>query len=218
MTPSKAFTSPLIGLRVRVIGPGHYRGRYINERGTIRAVWPQENIAVELDFSSNTNSNKGYFYFNLSELEILDANNEKTATAADEGENKMQKMSNYLNVAVVQFLNESTAFKTYEYANYETNLSAGDLVVVMTAHHGMGLAEVVEIKERTDSDLYREIVSRVDTFDFDNRVAQRKMAAELKAKMQERAKQLQDIVLYQTLAKEDPEMAKMLQDYMALNK
>ena len=129
----------------------------------------------------------------------------------------MQKMSNYLNVAVVQFLHNDKAFATYEYANYETGLSAGDLVVVMSAHHGMGLAEVVEIKDHTDNELYREIVSRVDTFDFDNRVAQRKMAAELKAKMQERAKQLQDIVLYQTLAKEDPEMAKMLQDYMALN-
>lgn len=215
MTPKA--NSSLVGLRVRVIGPGHYRGRHEGEHGTIRAVWPQENIAVELDFSSNKNSNRGYFYFHISELEIINTKNKKSATAADEGENKMQKMSNYLNVAEVQFLNENTAFKTYEYANYETNLSVGDLVVVMSAHHGMGLAEVVEIKETTDTDLYREIVSRVDTFDFDNRVAQRKMAAELKAKMQERAKQLQDIVLYQTLAKEDPEMAKMLQDYMALN-
>ena len=215
MTP-KADTS-LVGLRVRVIGPGHYRGRYEGEYGTIKAVWPKESIAVKLDFATNTNSNRGYFYFHISELEILNTKKAKTAIAADIGENKMQKMSNYLNVAVVQFLNENTAFKTYEYANYETNVSVGDIVVVMSAHHGMGLAEVVEIKDHTENDLFREIVSRVDTFNYDNRVAQRKMAAELKAKMQERARQLQDIVLYQTLAKEDPEMAKMLQDYMALN-
>ena len=212
---SKVYTNPLVGLRAKVIGPGHYGGKCEGMCGTIRAVWSQTNVAVELDFATNKNSSRGYFYFTISELEITN-NNEKTATAADKGENKMQKMSNYLNVAVVQFLNDNKAFATYEYANYEKDLSAGDLVVVMSAHHGMGLAEVVEIKEHTDNDLYREIVSKVDTFDFDNRVVQRKMAAELKAKMQERAKQLQDLVLYQTLAKEDPEMAKMLQDYMAL--
>lgn len=129
----------------------------------------------------------------------------------------MEKMSNYQNVAVVHFLSSRTDFETYEYANYEPNLTAGDLVVVMSAHHGMGLAEVVEIKDRTDTDLYREIVSRVDTCKFEARVTQRKKVTELKRQMQERAKQMQDIFLYQTLAKEDPEMAKMLQEFMALN-
>lgn len=128
----------------------------------------------------------------------------------------MQKMNNYVNVAVIQFLKDSTPFRTYEYANYTADLAVGDLCVVMSAHHGMGLAEVVEIKDHASEDLYREIVTKVDTSGYDLRVERRKQAAELKAKMQERAKQLQDIVLYQTLAKEDPEMAAMLQEFMSL--
>ena len=213
----KAFTDRDVGRRVKVIGPGHYRGKCDGQLGTIRAVWGRDSVAVDLDFGINQGSKYGYFYFKTSELEIIDNENIKTATAAEKGESKMQKMNNYLNIAVIQFLNESIAFKTYEYANYEPDLKANDLVVVMSAHHGMGLAEVVEIKEQTNAELYREIVAKVDTFDFDNRVAVRKQAAELKAKMQERAKQLQDIALYQMLAKEDPEMAKMLQEYKALN-
>ena len=130
----------------------------------------------------------------------------------------MEKLTNYVNVAEVSFLNDNTAFRTFEYANYEPDLAVGDLVVVKSAHHGMGLAEVIDIKERTSNDLYREIVAKVDTAGYNKRVDQREKAAELKAKMQERAKQLQDIVLYQTLAKEDPEMAQLLGDFMTLNK
>ena len=129
----------------------------------------------------------------------------------------MQKITNYLNVAVVQFLKDDVAFRTFDYANYMPDLAVGDICVVMSKSHGMGLAEVVAIKERTECDLYREIVAKVDTSDYDLRVERRKQAAELKNKMQERAKQLQDLVLYQTLAKEDPNMAQLLKDYLALN-
>jgi hypothetical protein len=53
---------------------------------------------------------------------------------------------------------------------------------------------------------------------FDYRVSVRKQAAELKAKMQERAKQLQDIALYQMLAKEDSEMMELLGQFQSLPK
>lgn len=129
----------------------------------------------------------------------------------------MQKITNYLNVAVVQFLKDDVAFRTFDYANYVPDLAVGDICVVMSKSHGMGIAEVVEIKDRAECDLYREIVTKVDTSDYDLRVLRRIQAADLKTKMQERAKQLQDIVLYQTLAKEDPDMAQMLKDYLSLN-
>lgn len=203
-----------VGCRVKVVGPGHYKGKCDGQLGTIRTCYGQ-NMAVALDFMSNTNSTHGYFYFEISELEII--KNEKTASAADKGENKMEKMSNYLNVAVIHFLNSRTDFETYEYANYEPDLAVGDLCVVASAHHGMGLAEVVEIKDSTEEDLFREIVKKVDTSGYNRRVAQRKKAAELKTQMRERAKQLQDLVLYQTLAKEDPAMAQLLREYQALN-
>ena len=111
MNPNiKAFTDRDVGRRVKVIGPGHYRGKCDGQFGTIRAVWGRDSIAVDLDFGINQGSKYGYFYFKTSELEIIDNENIKTATAAEKGESKMQKMNNYLNIAVIQFLNESTAF------------------------------------------------------------------------------------------------------------
>lgn len=203
-----------VGRRVRVIETSRYHGKCTGQTGTIRACYGTS-MAVALDFSSNKNSTHGSFYFDISELEIL--KNEKTATAADKGENNMEKMSNYLNVAVVRFLDGNNTFATYEYANYEPNLAVGDLCVVASAHHGLGLAEVVEIKDSTEEDLFREIVQAVDLSAYEKRVTRRKEAAELKRQMQERAKQLQDLVLYQTLAKEDPTMAQLLSSYQALN-
>lgn len=216
-TDIKAFTDSLVGRRVRVIGPGCYKGACDGQYGIIRAVWHSRNAAVDMDFMVNPNSQNGYYYFKPHELELIEEENTKTATAAEKAESKMEKMNNYINVAVVQFLDDKTPFRTYEYANYTNGLLVGDLCVVMSAHHGMGLAEVVEIKDHASEDLCREIVAKVDVSEYDSRVQCRKQAAELKAKMQVRAKQLQDLVLYQTLAKEDPEMAQLLQEFAALN-
>lgn len=44
----------------------------------------------------------------------------------------------------------------------------------------------------------------------------RNKAAELKAKMEARAKQLQDIALYKMLAENDPDMAELLNEYQAI--
>jgi tRNA A37 N6-isopentenylltransferase MiaA len=46
----------------------------------------------------------------------------------------------------------------------------------------------------------------------------RAKAVELKAKMEARAKQLQDIALYQMLAKDDPDMAELLKEYQDIPK
>lgn len=215
-THIKAITDARVGLRVRVIGPGHYRGACEGQYGTIRACWGEDSIAVDLDFKANPNSGRGYYYFKYSELEVLNTENTETATAEEKGETTMQNLTNYVNVAKVHFLNDTTAFRTIECANYCTELIVGDLCVVKTANHGMGLAEVDEISTRPEKELTREVVARVDTSDYDTRVEQRKQLAELKTKMQERAKKLQDIALFSMLAKEDPEMAQLLQQYQGL--
>lgn len=211
-----AFTDLSVGKRVRVTGPGNYRGRCIGQIGTIRAVWSSSSIAVDLDFEVNQSSSYGCFYFKASDLEYINEEYNKTATAEEKGENEMNKLTNYLNVAVVQFLNDGTAFRTIECANYDGSLEVGDLCIVQTASHGMGLAEVVEIKDHPTQELRREVVTKVCTEAYDQRVEQRKKAAELKAKMQERAKKLQDIALYQMLAKDDPEMAQLLEEFQGL--
>lgn len=198
-----------VGQRVTVTGPGHYRGKHIGRSGEVYAVY-DSSVSVLLDGIINKNSGYGVFYFKRTEL-----THEET-TEKNMEDKKMQKMTNFVNVAEVQFLDEKVPFRTYEYANYDPDIKVGDLCVVASAHHGMGLAEVVELKATPREDLYREIVCKVDTAAFDARVETRAKAAELKEKMQERAKQLQDIVLFQTLAKEDPEMQAMLEAFKAL--
>lgn len=213
----KAFTDPLVNRRVCVKGPGYYGGKYIDHCGVVRAVWGTSNVAVQLDGIRNPNSVHGYFYFLASELEVLDTVNINKAKATEKGENTMQKMTNYLNVAKVQFLNTDAPFNTFECANYDPILAAGDICVVANAKQDMMLAEVMEITQSTEAELNTEVVIGVDISDYNARVEKRKRAAELKVKMQERAKQLQDIVLYQTLAKDDPEMAELLKEFGALN-
>lgn len=204
----------LEGKRVRIIENSTYhRGDLIGAAGTVRSYWGSAGIGVKLDFYTNDNSKYGYFYFKISELEFID----EPKTNTEKGETQMPKITNYLNIAKIEFLDEQTAFRTFDYANFDPKLQAGDLCVVMTAHHGMALANVVEIEASKGEPLQREIVARVDMMDYYIRADLRKRAAELKAKMQERAKQLQDLVLYQTLAKEDPEMAQLLQDFKDLN-
>ncbi len=196
------------GQRVVVTGSGHYKGKHVGLAGEVFSVY-DTNVGVRLDNLRNSRSGYGVFYYKPCDLI-------REETKEIKEDKNMQKMTNFVNVAEVQFLDEKVPFRTYEYANYDPNLAAGDLCVVMSAHHGMGLAEVLEIKQTPTEDLYREIVSKVDTADFNTRVERRKKAAELKARMQERAKQLQDIVLYQTLAKEDPEMQELLDAFKAL--
>jgi len=132
----------------------------------------------------------------------------------------MLKIEKYLNTAVVKFLKADGSLETensvYNYANFDPDLHVGNLCAVMTAHHGMSLAQVVEIKPDNDVPLTREIVARIDPTAYFMRVEYRKKAAALKQKMQARAKQLQDISLYKILAAEDPEMKQLLDEYTAL--
>lgn len=215
MKDTKPYTDPRVGRRVCVTAPGRYGDKCLGQEGVIRAVYDTEHVAVDLDFVVNPGSKNGYFYFKLTELDVvLRKNNE--VTTEEKGEETMNPLTNYINVAEVQFLNDNHAFRTIECANYDPGLAVNQLCVVKAASHGFGLAEVVGIKDEPAQELRCEIVAGVNTIDYDNRVAHRARAAELKAKMQERAKRLQDIILYKTLAKEDPEMAQLLQDFETL--
>lgn len=209
----RAHADPYIGRRVRVRTSARYGGGCIGHTGTIKVCWNMDSVGVDLDLMVNEGSSYGYYYFTIADLDFID--DEKATASTEEGENQMEKLTNYLNVAEIEFIDDGSC-RTFECANYDDLLSVGDLCVVKTRRHGMGLARVVHLCGTTEADLYREVVTRLDTTDYEDRVEKRKKAAELKAKMQERAKQLQDIVLYRTLAKEDPEMAAMLQEFMTL--
>lgn len=181
------------------------KGRY----GTIIHWYGNYNVAVQLDDLSNPGSQYGYFYLEKNELEIIENENMEETTMAINN----NSITNYLNTAKVV----KSDGRVYNYANYIPDLKEGDRCVVVSDNRDMSVAEVVEIIFENSEPMSREVVCKIDTWAYDDRVETRKKAAELKQKMQERAKKLQDIVLYQTLAKEDAEMAQLLADFTNLD-
>lgn len=213
MTAADVYVMFKPGARVEVVQCNSYK-KY-NYKGKIGTVVANQygqygKIIVKLDDEINPYSGNGKFYFKPQELALVNKNDNDILE-----ENNMQNITNYLNVAVIKYL-DSDRVSNYKYANFDSALHKGDLCVVKSLNHGLGLARVVEIIEQNDIQTVREIVAKVDTQDYDFRVAARKDAAELKVKMQERAKKLQDIALYQMLAKDDPEMQDLLNRYQSL--
>lgn len=200
-----------VGMRVKVIHQTAYPGKDLKGLvGTISAVYGNQ-LGVTLDAKRNYRSGYGYFYFKSSELKVIEEDIKE--------ENAMSNITNYLNAVKIKFFSDSGPSQ-YLYANFDPELAVNDVCVVKfpSKGGGMGVATVVEIFDKADInvEIDREVVAKVDMQPYDYRVATRAKAAELKAKMQERAKKLQDIALYQMLAKDDADMLALLQEYQAL--
>lgn len=116
--------------------------------------------------------------------------------------------------AVVSFDKDGNG-KGYAFKNDIEGLAIGDIVVVDT-RFGVSIAYVqefvVESKVAT-----KFIIQKVDLEAHTERLEKEKKLAEMKAKMEARRKELQELEVYQVLAKGDPVMAKMLAGYAELN-
>ena len=201
--------------RVRVIAQDSYSYRnFIGKLGRVRYNSPvYDKLGIELDGIRNGRSSLGVFYFRRDEIEIVTDNDLEENNMAINVDN----ITGYTQAIKIKFVDDSRPCG-YVYASFEPELKVGDLVVVKPAHHDIALARVDEILEGTDYEIKREVICKVDTSAYSQRVKLRNQAAELKAKMQERARQLQDIALYQMLAKDDPAMQALLDEYQALGK
>lgn len=213
-TTESIYTMFRKGARVKVVRCTSYKKHnYEGKLGTVvlNQYGPYGKIVVDLDDERNSIGYTGHFYFKPHELVLIrEVNNDLLK------EHTMQNnVINYLNIAKIQYLDNHSP-STHNYANFDLDLKEGDLCVVKSLNHGLGLAKVIDIIEQNDIETPREIVAKVYTDDYDRRVAARKDAAELKSKMQERAKKLQDIALYQMLAKDDPEMQELLNRFQNL--
>lgn len=186
-----------IGDRVEVISD-NYKGRTTGMTGTVRSNY-EDNIAVNIDGMTNTRSSYGCYYYKNKQLKLLG------------GDTIME--GNY-RIAHVKFLEGTNTDTVYHYALYDGTLAwEGDICVVKSAHHGFGLARIVEITPKTDEAITREIVCRADFSEYEARVAQRKRKAELMAEMKKRAAAAQEIMIYRNLAASDPAMAELLKEY-----
>jgi hypothetical protein len=138
------------------------------------------------------------------------------------GENNML-MGNYT-VCKIKFIEGVNTNKEYHYALYDDNIYIDDYVVVKSANHGFGIARVVDIipdgcvtqAMRDYCNEGREIVSRFDMCAYEDRVEKRKMAKQLKADMDKKMKEMQELAMFEMMAKENPELKEMLDKYKEL--
>lgn len=190
-----------IGDRVKVI-TDNYKGRTVGLIGTVRSVY-DGSIAVVLDNLPNTRSKYNCYYFRAKQLEFL--------------KGEMNIMEGIFRVALVNFLEGSNRTTDYAYACYDDDIMEGDICVGKTAHHGFALVKVRKFVTdmKTDS-VTREIVCKADFTAYDERVQRRERSAQLMADMKKRAAAAQELLIYKTLAAQDPVMAELLNEYEKL--
>lgn len=182
--------------------PGKYK-KYdlLHKHGTIVGYYEDE-FKIKIDNKDNPRSAEGVFYLSARLFELEDM----IAT-----ESEVTVMDGNYRVALVSFLDKPN--EQYKYACYDEDIRVGEVCMVKSRAHGFGIAKVLEFIEDNDEPIVREIVARIDMSAYSDRVAQRKLRAELKQKMEERANKLQELALYELLAKEDKEMAELLKAY-----
>lgn len=181
-----------------------YRNIPIGAVGVVYCANPmyENNIAVKFDCFHNGRSGYDCFYFKANEIELY------------KGETKIME-GNY-HIATVKFLDGNNTDKTYRYALYDDSINIGDICVVKSAHHGLGVAAIINVEDKTDEKITREIVCKCDFSAYEEREARRKRKEELKRKMNARAAALQEIALFKLMSENDNDMASMLQEFEGL--
>ena len=181
---------------VEVVDNGKYKEVPVGAIGKVRSAYDNQ-IAVVFDNIHNHRSSYDCFYFKTKQLKYY------------KGDKIME--GNY-RIANVRFLDEKDS-KTYRYAVYDETINIGDICVVKSAHHGMGVAHIMDIEPKTDEKIIREVVCKCDFSAYVSRESMRKRRAELKRKMAARAAQLQEIALYKMMAAEDADMADLMREF-----
>jgi hypothetical protein len=118
-----------------------------------------------------------------------------------------------LRTATVNFLYGNTR-DGYDFITDIQELTVGDVVVVESSL-GLGLATVVAVCDEVTAKAKKWIVCKVDMEAHNKRMAKTEELKQLKAKMEARRKQLQDIQVYAILADNDSKMAELLKEYRA---
>lgn len=118
-------------------------------------------------------------------------------------------------IAQVRFVKGNNTTKEYAFRLYDPYIVAGDFVLTDSANNYV-VAQVVEI---TDSYFYvgtqptKDIICRVDFTEYNKRQRNRDKEKELLAAMENRVKENPNLTLYRAIAKNDPVMKSLLDNY-----
>ena len=136
-----------------------------------------------------------------------------------EEDNVMAKLTGYKQVAAIK-----QGCSTYYYAIFDDGRKyyPGDSVIVSGAASGMvqKIEEIVDPEEAAsrmgNKSITAEVIAYVDTSAYEERVAKRKEATELKKKMDQVIKQMDESNKYEMYAERNPELKDMLETYKKL--
>lgn len=125
-------------------------------------------------------------------------------------------LNGYENVASVKFVEGKNTTKVYHFALYDSMVKTSDYVLVKSGNESYGVVEVLDI---TPTDKYAgvpptaEIICKVDLDAYNKRCEKRSSRTAIKKKMDELVKNSQELLVYQTIANNNPEMAELLSAY-----
>jgi hypothetical protein len=106
--------------------------------------------------------------------------------------------------------------KEYDFKYDKDDLKVGDMVVVDTVN-GLQVAKVSTIIKLAVGESYDKakkwVVQKIDLAEHNARLEREQKIADLKKQLEARRKMLEDIAIYEMLAKEDPKMSELLNMY-----
>ena len=197
-----------VGSRVVILNdPNECGGKHSFEHGeVVRTYYTKGDYlyGIKLDTCENPKSKFGLYWFTVKNIKFENEEREESPM-----------FKNYIKVEV-SFLDNPNPNTTYLYACFDPDITAGDIVVVNTGHHGFALAKVVLIADEGEVQFNREVVCRVDFSKFNARKEAVRRAVELKRDMDKRLREAQELALYEMLAEKDPTLKTMLEEYKAI--
>lgn len=194
-----------LSIKVTILPSDKYDNRFEGKKAIIENTsCGGTSVGVKIEGHYNIKSKTGLYWFDANEVEKIEKGD------------KFMMFEDFV-VVGVKFLDGTNTDKEYFYALFEY-ADIGDLVVVNTGHHGIALARVssIGVGDKSEVKYGREVIARVDETAHKDRVARRNEIARLKAEMDKKVKELQEVAIYEMLAEKDPALASMLSDFKAL--
>lgn len=123
-------------------------------------------------------------------------------------------------IAWVKFFNPNiNAFdKEYAFALFDPEIRAGDHVLVEASgeYKAARVSSIVGRAVYNGTMPTKEVICRVDFSEYEHRKKIREQKKILRKQMDELVSKNQELILYQAIAKDNPDMAAMLEEYKAL--
>ncbi len=176
------------------------KGEIIYDGGAI-------DYGIRIDNIRNPRSSLDVFWIDASCFEVLDRKKENI---------NMSKLTGYVAVAVVEICG-----RDYHYAIYDdgTIYKEGDKVIVSVKNTIRTIKEIIrpeELENRYSGDITAEVVCRLNTRAYDERVRKRKEAEKTKKEMDKLIKEMDEVNKYEMYAKQNPELQELLQKFKEL--